>query len=136
MLDAILEKNIKPFNSHEFLFPIGSMRAIKHLEIYLNNKLLLFQPTRVITPWNPWIICIILRIHSMAVFAHGEFPCAFAFLLKNEGAMPFCRMRAKALRRRSLLRFSLKDYPETSLLIREHVEGFSPGDILFTYQNE
>jgi len=102
-LDAILEEYKTHLTDTNFLFPIGSMRAIKHLGTLSNNKLLIISTDKGYNTLES-----LDHLHYPSISFHGSFSLmvnfhALSLFFKKRGAMPFCRMRAKALRLRSLL---------------------------------
>lgn len=134
-LDSILEEYKKILTETSFLFPIGSINAIKFLKKLTNDKLFLISTDKgYSTPES------LDHLGHPSISFHGSFSMmvnfhALAKYFINSGGDAFLQTSRKGIKTSVFASgFSFNDMPETTLAIDEYVEGFSPGDYFIIHR--
>lgn len=127
--DFILEKYKENLHSTSFLFPIGSLHAIKYFKKLANNKLLIISTDK---GYNT--IESLDNLGHPSISFHGSFSMmvnfhAIAQYCKNSGGDAFLQTPRKGIKTSVFSSgFTFADLSETRATLNEHVEGFSPAD--------
>jgi SAM-dependent MidA family methyltransferase len=128
-LDKILDIYKHSLKDSSFLFPIGSIKAIKLLKKLSNNKLFIVASDKGYS-----------RVESLdnlghpSLSFHGSFSMmvnfhALANYFKNSGGDAFLQTPRKGIKTSIFSSdVALKDLPETSLAIQQYAEGVSAAD--------
>lgn len=128
-LDSILEEYKKSFKATSFLFPIGSLHAIKFLKKLSNDKLLVLSTDKGYST-----ISALDNLGHPSISFHGSFSMmvnfhAIAEYCKNTGGDALLQTSRKGIKTSVFASgFKLNDLPRTRTVIDERVEGFSPAD--------
>lgn len=128
-LDSILEQYKNKLTESSFLFPIGSIHAIKLLKKLANNKLLIISTDKGYSSLES-----LDHLGHPSLSFHGSFSMmvnfhAIASYFKNSGGDAFLQTPRKGIKTSVFCSYAqLSDMPETSLVLKQHVEGFSPAD--------
>ncbi len=128
-LDSILETYKQSLTETSFLFPIGSIHAIKFLKKLANNKLFI-----VSTDKGYSTIDSLDHLGHPSISFHGSFSMmvnfhAIANYMKNSGGDAFLQTSRKGIKTSVFVSgFQLAAMPETTTAIQDYVEGFSPSD--------
>lgn len=129
ILNEILEGYKEQLTQSSFLFPIGSIRAIKYLSKIANNKLLIISTDKGYST----IKSLDNHGHPSLSF-HGSFSLmvnyhALSQFLKNSGGDCFLQSNRKGIKTSVLCQgLQLANLPQTTLAIQQYIEGFSPSD--------
>lgn len=128
-LDSILEIYKKNLKESSFLFPIGSIRAIKLLKKLANNKVFIVSSDKGYST-----LPSLENLGHPSLSFHGSFSMmvnfhAIANYFKNSGGDYFLQTPRKGIKTSVFVSDDqLQDLPETSRAIEHYVEGFSPAD--------
>lgn len=128
-LDSILETYKKEINQSSFLFPIGSLHAIKFLKKLASNKLFLISTDKGYST-----VDALDHLGHPSISFHGSFSMMVNFhaigeYFKNTEGDSFLQTNRKGIKTSVFTSdFTFADLPETSLMLRESVEEFSPSD--------
>ncbi len=128
-LDDILNQYKNTFTESSFLFPIGSIRAIKFLKKISNNKLFIISSDKGYSS-----IESLNHLGHPSISFHGSFSMmvnfhAIANYFKNCQGDYFLQTPRKGIKTSVFCgHFQLKDMPETSLAIQQYIEGVSAAD--------
>ncbi len=128
-LDKILEIYKTSLKESSFLFPIGSIKAIKLLKKLSNNKLFIISSDKGYSTLNS-----LENLGHPSLSFHGSFSMmvnfhALANFFKNIGGDAFLQTPRKGIKTSVFATHaSFKDMPETTLAIEQYVEGVSPAD--------
>jgi SAM-dependent MidA family methyltransferase len=128
-LDSILEEYKNTFKDTSFLFPIGSINAIKLMKKLSNNKLFIIASDKGYSALES-----LDHLGHPSLSFHGSFSMMVNFhalgnYFKNSGGDFFLQTPRKGIKTSVFCsNIQLKDMPETSQGIHQYVEGFSPAD--------
>jgi tetratricopeptide (TPR) repeat protein len=128
-LDSILEEYRKSFTDTSFLFPIGSIHAIKLLRKLANDKLFIISSDKGYST-----IASLDHLGHPSLSFHGSFSMmvnfhAMANYFKNSGGDYFLQTPRKGIKTSVFCSgLNFRDMPETSLAIQQYIEGVSPAD--------
>lgn len=128
-LDSILEEYKKSLKETSFLFPIGSLHAIKFLRKLANDRLLIISTDKGYSTVEQ-----LDNLGHPSISFHGSFSMmvnfhAIAKYFENCGGDGFLQTSRKGIKTSVFASgFKLSELPETWLTIQELVEGFSPSD--------
>lgn len=128
-LDSILETYKKSLIDTSFLFPIGSIKAIKLLKKLSNNKLFIISSDKGYST-----IASLERLSYPSLSFHGSFSMmvnfhALANYFKNSGGDYFLQTPRKGIKTSIFSsNIELSQLPETRRAVQQYVEGFSPAD--------
>jgi tetratricopeptide (TPR) repeat protein len=128
-LDSILSDYKKSLKETSFLFPIGSIHAIKFLKKLSNDKLFIISTDKGYGSPDQ-----LDHLGHPSISFHGSFSMmvnfhAIAEYFKNSGGDAYLQTSRKGIKTSVFASgFQFKDLPELSVAIDEHVEGFSPSD--------
>lgn len=129
VLNQALEEYKKNLHESSFLFPIGSINAIKYLKKISNNKLFLISSDKGYST----IKSLDYHGHPSLSF-HGSFSLmvnfhALGHYFNNTGGDFFMQTSRKGIKTSVFCDgFKLAELPHTQLAIQQYVEGFSPAD--------
>jgi tetratricopeptide (TPR) repeat protein len=133
VLDTILQNYKKHLVDTSFLFPIGSIRAIKLLRKLSHNKLFIISSDKGYSSLSS-----LDRLSYPSLSFHGSFSMmvnfhALAEYFKASGGDAFLQTPRKGIKTSVFTSdFSLNDLPQTKLAIAHYIEGVSPADY-FTF---
>jgi tetratricopeptide (TPR) repeat protein len=128
-IDSILEEYKEALKNSSFLFPIGSIRAIKFLKKLANNKLFIIASDKGYSS-----LASLDNLGHPSLSFHGSFSMMVNFhgianYFKNSGGDYFLQTPRKGIK---TCVFSsdvqLAELPETFLAIQQFVEGVAPAD--------
>ncbi len=128
-LDSILDEYKKTLRETSFLFPIGSIHAIKFLKKLSNNKLFIISTDKGYST-----IDALDNLGHPSISFHGSFSMmvnfhALANYFKNSGGDYFLQTSRKGIKTSIFMSgVRLDELPETSFTVQERVEEFSPSD--------
>jgi len=128
-LDNILEQYKNTLTETSFLFPIGSIRAIKLLKKLANNKLFLISSDKGYSA-----IKNLDHLGHPSISFHGSFSMmvnfhAIANYFKNSGGDYFLQTPRKGIKTSIFVSDTkLNDLPQTKLALQKYVEGVSAAD--------
>jgi tetratricopeptide (TPR) repeat protein len=128
-LDSILENYKKTLLDTSFLFPIGSIRAIKLLKKLAHDKLFIIASDK---GYNT--LAALDRLGHPSLSFHGSFSMmvnfhAMANYFKNSGGDYFLQTPRKGIKTSVFMSgYKLADLKNTNIVIQNYVEGFSPAD--------
>lgn len=128
-LDSILEEYKKSLKATSFLFPIGSLHAIKFLKKLSNDKLLILSTDKGYST-----VASLDNLGHPSISFHGSFSMMVNFhaiseYCKNSGGDAFLQTSRKGIKTSVFAcGFKLNDLPNTYKTINERIEGFSPAD--------
>ena len=128
-LDSILEEYKTSLKETSFLFPIGSLHAIKFLKKLSHDKLFIISTDKGYSTVDQ-----LDHLGHPSISFHGSFSMmvnfhAVAEYFKNSGGDAFLQTSRKGIKTSVFASgFTFEDMPETSLAMEELVEGFSPSD--------
>ncbi len=129
ILNQALEQYKNELTQSSFLFPIGSIQAIKFLAKLSNNKLFIISSDKGYST----IKSLDFHGHPSLSF-HGSFSMmvnfhALAHFFKNWGGDYFLQTPRKGIKTSVFCKgMNLIDMPNTSQAIHQYLEGFSPAD--------
>lgn len=128
-LDEILQLYKSALTETSFLFPIGSIHAIKFLKKLAHDRLFIIS-----TDKGYGSVDQLDHLGHPSISFHGSFSMmvnfhAIAEYFKNSGGDAYLQTSRKGIKT-SVFASGLKfdDMPETRVAIEENVEGFSPSD--------
>jgi tetratricopeptide (TPR) repeat protein len=128
-LDAILNDYRKTLLETSFLFPIGSIRAIKFLKkISLDNLFIIASDKGYNT------LAALDNLGHPTLSFHGSFSMmvnfhALANYFKNSGGDYFLQTPRKGIKTSVFLtKYHLSELENTAIAIKENIESFSPAD--------
>lgn len=127
--NAVLTAYHDALSETHFLFPIATMDALKRLKAISNGKMLVLSSDKAYSTMEEQD-----ELEYPELAFHGSFSVmanfdAIARVFKNSGGDALLQTPREGITTGVFaagLQFS--DYPETSLALEEHIEGFSPGD--------
>jgi hypothetical protein len=128
-LDSILEGYKTSLTDSSFLFPIGSIRAIKLLRKLSNDKLFIISSDKGYSTTEA-----LDRLSYPSLSFHGSFSMmvnfhALANYFKNSGGDYFLQTPRRGIKTSVFVSHeNIKNLPETSVAIQQYVEGFAPAD--------
>jgi tetratricopeptide (TPR) repeat protein len=128
-LDSILQDYKKNLLSTSFLFPIGSIRAIKLLKKLAQDKLFIVASDK---GYNT--LRALENLGHPSLSFHGSFSMmvnfhALAAYFKNSGGDAFLQTPRKGIKTSVFTSgYQLSDMKNTQMALQEYVEGFSPAD--------
>lgn len=128
-LDSILDEYKQALTESSFLFPIGSIRAIKLLKKLSNNKLFIISSDKGYSS-----VEALDHLGYPSLSFHGSFSMmvnfhALANYFKNSGGDYFLQTPRKGIKTSVFCSsFQLSEFPETAQAIQQYLEGFSPAD--------
>lgn len=129
ILNQVLAEYKDQLHETSFLFPIGSINAIKYLSKISNDKLFIISTDKGYST----IKSLDYHGHPTLSF-HGSFSLmvnfhALAHFFKNTGGDCFLQTSRKGIKTSIFCKgMKLNELPQTQLAIDEYLEGFSPGD--------
>jgi tetratricopeptide (TPR) repeat protein len=128
-LDSILDIYKTGLTSSSFLFPIGSLHAIKFLKKLAHDKLMVISTDKGYNSLEA-----LDNLGHPSISFHGSFSMmvnfhAIAQYCKNNGGSGFLQTPRKGIKT-SLFTcgFKLEDLPETRVAADRYIEGLSPAD--------
>lgn len=128
-LESILETYKNQLKETSFLFPIGSIHAIKILKKLSDNKLFIIASDKGYSSLES-----LDHLGHPSLSFHGSFSMMVNFhalgqYFKNSGGDFFLQTPRKGIKTCIFTsQAQLKDMPETTLAIQQFVEGVSPAD--------
>ena len=128
-LDSILETYKTQLTETSFLFPIGSINAIKLLKKMANNKLFIISSDKGYSTVES-----LDRLGHPSLSFHGSFSMMVNFhalsqYFKNSGGDAYLQTPRKGIKTSVFCAgMKLADMPETQMAINQYVEGVSPAD--------
>lgn len=134
-LDSILEEYKTNLTETSFLFPIGSIKAIKYLKKISQDKLFIISTDKGYSTLSS-----LDHLGNPSISFHGSFSMmvnfhALGHYFKNSGGDFFLQTPRKGIKTSVFTSgIKLSELPETSVTIQEKVEGFSPGDYFIIHR--
>jgi tetratricopeptide (TPR) repeat protein len=128
-LDKILDIYKHSLKDSSFLFPIGSIKAIKLLKKLSGNKLFIIASDKGYSS-----VEALDHLGHPSLSFHGSFSMmvnfhALANYFKNSGGDAFLQTPRKGIKTSVFAsNFNLSDMPETSAAIKHYIEGVSAAD--------
>ena len=128
-LDPILDEYKKSLTESSFLFPIGSFRALKYLKKLANDKLLVISTDKGYSTLES-----LDHLGHPSISFHGSFSMMVNFhamgeYFKNSGGDAFLQTPRRGIRTSVFASgVKLNALPETTMMLNEWVEKFSPSD--------
>lgn len=128
-LDPILLEYKKELKESSFLFPIGSLKAIKFLRKLANDKLLIISTDKGYSSLSS-----LDNLGHPSISFHGSFSMmvnfhAIASYFKNVGGDALLQTPRKGIKTSLFCSgFTLDEMPLTKMAAEKWVEGFSPSD--------
>jgi tetratricopeptide (TPR) repeat protein len=128
-LDAILQDYKKTLVETSFLFPIGSIRAIKFLKKMSNDNLFIIASDK---GYNT--LTALDNLGHPSLSFHGSFSMmvnfhALANYFKNSGGDAFLQTPRKGIKTSIFTtQYKLSECENTALTVQANIEGFSPAD--------
>jgi len=128
-LDSILDEYKKSLHESSFLFPIGSIHAIKFLKKLSNNKLFIISTDKGYSTVDS-----LDHLGHPSISFHGSFSMmvnfhAISSYFKNSGGDAFLQTTRRGIKTSVFASgFTFDEMPETRIAIDRYVEGLSPAD--------